>query len=114
MIYPALGAALGHRYPAVPTFGAPCPSTIFTFGILLWTAPPVPKRLLVIPFLWAVLTAPMAIGWGVVQDIAMPIIAVLAVVLPLIRNRDSSTRPIGAVGSVSTSTSRPLPSPPSP
>src|ERR1043165_1465334 len=32
--YPAIGLLAGHRYPAFPTFGAPCPTTIFTFGFL--------------------------------------------------------------------------------
>lgn len=36
-IYPALGFVFGHSYPQSPTFGAPCPTTIFTFGLLLWT-----------------------------------------------------------------------------
>src|ERR1041385_8134569 len=28
VIYPALGYWFGHRYPAAPTFGLPCPTTI--------------------------------------------------------------------------------------
>jgi hypothetical protein len=86
-IYPVLGILLGHGYPTAPTFGAPCPSTIFTFGILLWARPWVPMRLLFIPFLWAVLAAPAAIGWGVTEDAGMPLIAVVAVVVVALRNR---------------------------
>jgi hypothetical protein len=97
VLYPVLGAALGHRYPAAPTFGAPCPSTIFTFGILLWAQPRVPLRLVVIPALWAVLTAPMALGWGVWQDAAMPLIAVVAVVALARRNRPRSADDSGTV-----------------
>lgn len=48
---PSLGVAIGHTYPAQPTFGLPCPTTIFTFGLLLWVRPPVPWSLLVIPVL---------------------------------------------------------------
>ena len=33
-LYPGLGYALGHRYPASPTFGLPCPTTILTLGLL--------------------------------------------------------------------------------
>jgi hypothetical protein len=87
MIYPVLGSVLGHGYPMAPTFGAPCPSTIFTFGILLWARPWVPLRLIVIPFVWAVLAAPAAIGWGVIEDGGMPLIAVVAVVVMALRNR---------------------------
>jgi hypothetical protein len=37
VIYPLLGISLGHAYPRAPMFGvAPCPTTIFTFGLLLW------------------------------------------------------------------------------
>lgn len=36
LIYPLLGYLLGHGYPYSPTFGLPCPTTIFTLGILLW------------------------------------------------------------------------------
>jgi hypothetical protein len=39
VVYPLLGYWLGHRYPATATFGLPCPTTIFTFGMLLWTTP---------------------------------------------------------------------------
>jgi hypothetical protein len=87
VVYPLVGRALGHGYLQAPTFGAPCPSVIFTFGILLWARPPVPMRLLVIPFLWAVLAAPAALGWGVLEDAGMPLIAVTAVVLLGFRNR---------------------------
>ena len=30
VLYPAWSWLAGHRYPAVPTFGLPCPTTIFT------------------------------------------------------------------------------------
>ena len=36
LLYPVAGGYfLGHAYPASPTFGLPCPTTIFTFGMLL-------------------------------------------------------------------------------
>ena len=38
LIYPAIGYFLGHVYPNSPTFGLPCPTTIFTFGILLFSS----------------------------------------------------------------------------
>lgn len=87
VVYPLVGTLLGDGYPSAPTFGAPCPSTIFTFGILLWTAGRVPMRILVIPFLWAVLAAPAALRWGVLEDIGMPLMAIVAVTLLVFRNR---------------------------
>jgi hypothetical protein len=50
LIYPLAGALSGHGYPAAPTFGVPCPVTIFTFGILSWTDKRVPAYLLAIPW----------------------------------------------------------------
>jgi hypothetical protein len=36
LVYPVLGIVSGHVYPGQPIFGvAPCPTTIFTFGLLL-------------------------------------------------------------------------------
>ncbi len=77
--YPALGYALGHRYPAAPTFGVPCPTTVFTFGILLWCVGPVPWRLLAIPTLWAVVGTSAALSLGMVEDFALPVAALVAV-----------------------------------
>src|SRR5215203_1701715 len=42
IIYPALGYLAGHVYPYAPTFGLPCPTTIFTFGIFLLTTSQLP------------------------------------------------------------------------
>ncbi len=52
VVYPILGSMLGHGFPESPTFGLPCPTTIFTFGLMLWAAVKVPKAVVVIPFLW--------------------------------------------------------------
>ena len=70
LIYPVLGLVSGHRYPALPMFGiTPCPVTLFTLGVLLLLARmPVPRRLLVIPFLWALVGGSAAFLLGVVQD----------------------------------------------
>ena len=37
VVYPVLGYIVGHTYPSSPTFGLPCPTTIFTLGLLLLT-----------------------------------------------------------------------------
>ena len=37
IIYPILNILLGHSYPRMPVFGVtPCPTTIFTFGFILF------------------------------------------------------------------------------
>lgn len=71
LVYPILGYAIGHRYPATPTFGLPCPTTILTLGLLLWTAPPRPWTVLVIPLAWSVLGAYAAARLGVWEDLGL-------------------------------------------
>ena len=78
VVYPLVGALAGHEYPATPTFGAPCPVDLLTFGLLLWSAPPAPRRLFVVPALWAALGVSAALQLGMAEDYALPIVAVLA------------------------------------
>ncbi|GAB4421737.1 MAG: DUF6064 family protein [Anaerolineae bacterium] len=73
VIYPVLGYALEHRYPYTPTFGLPCPTTIFTFGLLLWTDKKIPKYLLIIPVLWSILGLSAALQLGVWEDVMLVI-----------------------------------------
>jgi hypothetical protein len=67
--YPLLGAALGHAYPRAPVFGvAPCPTTIFTFAVLLLAEGAVPAALWVIPLLWSLVGVSAAVQLGVRED----------------------------------------------
>ncbi len=70
-VYPALGWLAGHRYPAVPTFGAPCPTTIFTLGLLLYVRPAPPWWLAAIPLGWAAVGSSAAFALGVPQDLGL-------------------------------------------
>ena len=76
--YPLLAYLLGQRYPAFPTFGLPCPTTILTFALLVWCVHPMPKSVLVIPVAWALLGVSAAINFGVGEDLALPVAAALA------------------------------------
>jgi hypothetical protein len=69
-VYPLLGALQGHAYLASPTFGAPCPAVIYTFGILL-LARSVPFWLLITPGLWALIGSSAVYAFGVVQDLGL-------------------------------------------
>ncbi len=83
-IYPLLGLAAGHGYPGSPTFGVtPCPTTIFTFGVLLLTEGRVPARLLVVPGLWALLGVSAALQLGIREDLGLLVAAVAATALLL-------------------------------
>jgi len=86
VIYPLLGYALGRGYPVSPTFGLPCPTTIFTFGILLWLDKKPPIYLLFIPFLWSIIGFMAAIKLGIREDIGLAVSAVITAWL-LMRNR---------------------------
>lgn len=77
-IYPALGYILGHRYPAAPTFGLPCPTTIFTLGILLWMRKKPAFYLLAIPLLWSLIGFTAALKLGVREDVGLLIAGVLS------------------------------------
>jgi len=79
--YPVVGFLAGQRYPAMPTFGLPCPTTIFTLGVLAWWGTSLPSRLLVIPTLWAVVGTSAALNFGIVEDLALLPAAVAVVVL---------------------------------
>ena len=79
-VYPLLGYLLGHRYPAVPTFGLPCPTTIFTIGVLLFAKAPVPRSTFIVPVLWALVGSTAAFALGVYQDLGLLVAGVVAVI----------------------------------
>ena len=66
--YPLIAYLAGQRYPAVPTFGLPCPTTIFTLGTLLLVSSSTPIFLFVIPLLWSAIGTLGAVQLGVVED----------------------------------------------
>jgi hypothetical protein len=87
IIYPVIGYALGHRYPSSPTFGLPCPITIFTFGLLLLDNKKYPLIILIIPFAWSVIGFIAAINFGILEDTALLTSGLLTVPAIIIRNR---------------------------
>jgi len=82
-----LGYNLGHVYPYSPTFGLPCPTTIFTFGILLFTNEKMPVHLLIIPLLWSVIGFTAAINLIIYEDTGLLIAGLTTFTLLLISNR---------------------------
>jgi hypothetical protein len=93
VIYPLLGYALGHGYPRSPTLGLPCPTVIFTFGLLLLTTSPLPSWLLAIPFLCGLVGFSAVWVFGILEDVGLLVAALLGAGLLLYRER---TRPAGA------------------
>lgn len=87
VLYPLIGIALGHRYPAQPTFGLPCPTTIFTVGILVWAKPKVPWGPLIVPLIWSVVGMTAVAYFGVLEDTMLPVATISATVLILMKNQ---------------------------
>lgn len=86
-IYPIIGSALGHGYPYSPWFGlAPCPATIFTFGLLLWTRKRVPFYLYLIPLIWSIIGFFAALKLGIGEDIGLLIAGVGGSLILIIRD----------------------------
>jgi hypothetical protein len=83
--YPLIGYALGHRYPSAPTFGVPCPTTIFTFGLMLLCPPPRLRSLIVIPAAWAVLGVVAATRLGRWEDYGLVLAAIVATIAVLVQ-----------------------------
>jgi hypothetical protein len=88
ILYPLIGKLSGHAYPDIPIFGvAPCPTTIFTFGILLLIDKPLPPGDLIIPFVWALIGVNAAASLHVPQDYGLFIAGVIGTPLILILNK---------------------------
>jgi hypothetical protein len=86
--YPLVGWAAGQRYPRMPVFGVvPCPTSIFTFGVLLLASTRVPGWLLVVPAAWSIFATSAALLLGITEDLALPVAAVGGTVGILVRNR---------------------------
>jgi hypothetical protein len=80
VLYPLWGWLAGHGWPEMPVFGvAPCPTTIFTMGVLLTGTWQMARWLLIVPGLWAAIGGSAAILLGVPQDFAL--IATLALLV---------------------------------
>ncbi len=92
LVYPALGMKFGHLFPNAPSFGAPCPTTIFTFGILLW-AIKIPRYLVVIPALWSLLGFTAAFTLGVYEDVGLLVAGVVGAAIIAVTKFEKSAAP---------------------
>ena len=81
VIYPILGFQFGHSYPKGPTFGVPCPTTIFSFGILLFSVDRVSWYLWIIPFLWSLIGFSAAFDLSIKEDFGLVVAGVLTVAI---------------------------------
>ena len=70
-VYPVWIWQSGHAWPAVPTFGLPCPTTLFTIGMLAFMLPPYPRSVLLAPLLWCAIGLQAAFLLGVPPDLSL-------------------------------------------
>lgn len=89
LLYPAITAIEHGSIVRVPTFGLPCPTTIFTAGVLLLGPRPRPALTLV-PIAWSVIGGSAAFLLGVGADYALP---VAGVALAIATAQQAITRP---------------------
>ncbi|MDR2947325.1 MAG: DUF6064 family protein [Candidatus Adiutrix sp.] len=75
LLYPLIGCLLGKPLAHSITLGLPCPTTIFTFGLLGLQAAAIKKRFMIIPLIWSFIGLYAAVSMGVYQDVVMPIAA---------------------------------------
>jgi hypothetical protein len=88
VVYPIIGALSGHGHPLSPSVGvAPCPTTIFSFGLLFCTRRPVPMYVLVIPLAWSLIGLSAALSMGIREDVGLTIAGVLGTALIVWRDR---------------------------
>ena len=71
VVYPLLSTMLGREFPAIPTFGLPCPTTVFTLGMLAFLSAPFPRYVFAIPIVWAIIGAQAAFLLGVYEDLGL-------------------------------------------
>ena len=72
LAYPAINAAQHHSVSRIPAFGVPCPTMIFTAGMLMLAAPR-SWRLSIVPVIWSLIGGSAAFLLGVRADYGLPI-----------------------------------------
>lgn len=87
--YQLIGLFIGHTYPNLFAFGlVPCPTMIFTLGLLLWTDKKIPIYILIIPALFSLVGIEAAVK-GIYEDIGLFVLGLLAVILIFLRDKKS-------------------------
>jgi hypothetical protein len=81
IIYPLIGYLFGNSLVHTISFGLPCPTTIFTFGLLGLQSGNIKRRYMIIPLVWSFIGFFAAILMGVYQDVIMPIAALYVFVV---------------------------------
>jgi hypothetical protein len=84
LVYPAWSTLAGHAYPALPTFGLPCPTTIFTIGMLAFATGRKARIALVVPVLWSLVGGQAAFLLDVPPDFGLLAAGLVGIALALL------------------------------
>ena len=90
LLYPGINAVQHFSVSRIPAFGVPCPTMIFTAGMLM-LATPRSWRLSIIPVMWSVIGGSAANLLAVRADYALPIAGIALAVFSLQRQSDART-----------------------
>lgn len=96
VVYPVWATQAGHGYPELPTFGLPCPTTIFTIGVLALACGAGLRTVLAVPILWSLVGSQAAFLLDVKPDLGLLVAGVVAMGLfiwPGSAQNTSSARP---------------------
>jgi len=77
--YPVWATLAGHAYPELPTFGLPCPTTIFTIGVLALASGTSLRAVLAVPILWSLVGSQAAFLLDVKPDLGLLVAGVAAI-----------------------------------
>lgn len=81
-VYPVLGIWAGHGFLAGPMFGvAPCPTTIFTIGLLMMARGRWTVLLSAIPILWSAVGLAAAIQLKILEDLGLPVAGLILAIM---------------------------------
>jgi len=95
LLYPAMNAVQHLTLSRIPTFGVPCPTTIFTAGLLMLAAPR-SWPLAIVPVIWSLLAGSSAFLLDVRADYALPIAGIALAISSTQRSSETrTTRPNG-------------------
>lgn len=83
-IYPGWALWAGHAYPELATFGLPCPTTIFTIGVLALASGAGLRKaalriVLTVPILWSFVGSQAAFLFDVKPDLGLLVAGLLAI-----------------------------------
>ena len=90
LLYPAMNAVQHLSVSRIPTFGVPCPTTIFTVGVLMLAAPR-SRVLAIVPVIWSLVAGSAALLLDVRADFALPIAGIALAVFSTQRSSEART-----------------------